>query len=156
VLTLLLSLSASKHRCITDVIVFERTFIKRFAVCYQTVVCLSVCLSCPVLFAVCNGGVLWPNSWMDQDETWPWPHCVRWGPSSPFIPPIFDPYLLWPNGWMDQDATWYGGRPRPKQHCVRWGSSSPPQKMGQSHPNFQPMSIVAKRLEGSRCHLAWR
>jgi len=39
-----------------------------------------VCLSCPV----CNVGVLWPNGWMDQDETWhggrPWPrpHCVRW------------------------------------------------------------------------------
>jgi len=45
--------------------------------------CLSVCLF------VCNIGVLWPNGWMDQDETlragrpWPWPHCVRWGPSSP-------------------------------------------------------------------------
>ena len=25
-----------------------------------------VCLSCPV----CDVGVLWPNSWMDQDETW--------------------------------------------------------------------------------------
>ena len=29
------------------------------------------------------------NGWMDQDATWyggrprPWPHCVRWGPSSP-------------------------------------------------------------------------
>ena len=48
-------------------------------------VCLSVCLSCPV----CNVGTLWPNSWMDQDETWragrprPWPHCIRWGPISP-------------------------------------------------------------------------
>ena len=34
--------------------------------------------------------VLWPNGWMDQDATWyerriwPWPHCVTWGPSSPF------------------------------------------------------------------------
>ena len=49
-------------------------------------VCLSVCLSvCPV----CDVGALWPNGLMDQDETWragrprPWPHCVRWGPSSP-------------------------------------------------------------------------
>jgi len=47
--------------------------------------CLSVC---PVLF-VCDFGVLWPNSWMDQDETYHRgrprvrPHCVRWGPSSP-------------------------------------------------------------------------
>ena len=52
------------------------------ALCYRTVVC-------PVL-SVCELGVLWPNSWMDQDETWhagrpslPWPQCVRWGPTSP-------------------------------------------------------------------------
>jgi len=38
---------------------------------------------------ICDVGVLWPNAWTDQDETWhasrprPWPHCVRWGPSSP-------------------------------------------------------------------------
>jgi len=85
-------------------------------------------------------GVLWPNSWMDQDETWhagrprPWPHCVRWGPSSPspkgHSPPIFGPYLLRPNGCMDQDATRHRARPRPKRHCVRWGPRSPPQKGG--------------------------
>ena len=43
--------------------------------------CLSVC---PVL-SVCLS--VWPNGWMDQDETWHagrprrWPHCVRWGPN---------------------------------------------------------------------------
>ena len=51
--------------------------------------CLSVypvCLSC---LSVHDVGVLWPNGWMDQDETWhagrprTWPHCVSWGPSSP-------------------------------------------------------------------------
>jgi len=53
--------------------------VKRFALCYQTVVYLS----CPVCRA------LWPNGWTDPDETWhegrlpPWPQCVRWGPSSP-------------------------------------------------------------------------
>jgi len=52
---------------------------KWFALSYRTVVCLSVC----------NVVVLWPNGWMDQDKTLhagrprPWPHCVRWGPSSP-------------------------------------------------------------------------
>jgi len=54
---------------------------------------------------VCNVGVLWPNGWTDQDETWradrprPWPHCVRWRPRSPFPkgaqPIIFGLYLLW-------------------------------------------------------------
>jgi len=66
-------------------------------------------------------------------------------------PPIFGPCLLCSNGWMDEDATWYRGRPRPKRHCVRWGPSS----QGQSPPIFGPMSIVAKRLHGSRCHLVW-
>jgi len=53
-------------------------FIKRFALCYQTVVC-----------PVCNVGVLWSNGWMDQNETWrgdrPWsrPLCVGWEPSLP-------------------------------------------------------------------------
>jgi len=37
------------------------------------------------------------------------------------------------------------------------GDSAPSPKRGQSPlPNFQPMSIVAKRLDGSRWHLAWR
>jgi len=50
------------------------------------------CLLCPVrLCPVCDVGVLWPNGWMDRDETWhagrprPWPHYVRWEPS--FFPP---------------------------------------------------------------------
>ena len=49
--------------------------------------CLSVS---PVLtvMSVCDVRALWPNDWTDQDETWhagrprPWPHYVRWGPSS--------------------------------------------------------------------------
>jgi len=37
--------------------------------------------------SVSDVGVLWPNGWTDQDETWqagrpqPSPDCVRWGPS---------------------------------------------------------------------------
>ena len=56
-----------------------RPFVKRFALCYRNVV-----LSC---LSVCNVGLLWPNGWMDQDETWHGdrprsrPHCVRWEPS---------------------------------------------------------------------------
>ena len=46
--------------------IFGRPFVKRFALCYQTVVrlsvCLSVCLSC---LSVCNVSVLWPNVWTD-------------------------------------------------------------------------------------------
>ena len=56
---------------------------------------------------------------------------------------------------MDQDETWHGGRPWSRSHCVRWGPSSPP-KAVQTLPNFRPMSIVAKWLVGSRCHLVRR
>ena len=125
----------------------------------------NCCLSCPVC-PVCDIGVLWPNGSTDEDETW---HAGSLGPSHIVLdgnlcppspkghsPPIFGPYLLWPYGSMDQDATWYEGRPRPKRHCVRWGPSSPPPQRGQSPPNFRPMSIVPKRLDGSRCHLVWR
>jgi len=89
---------------------FRRPFVKRFELCYGTIVCLSVCAVLSVL-SVCDVGVLWPNCWMNQDETWhagrsrTWPHCVRWGPSSPPLKghcsPFFGPYQLWPNGWMD-------------------------------------------------------
>jgi len=41
---------------------FGRPFVKRLALCYQTDV-FPVC-------SVCDVGVLWPNGWMDQDETW--------------------------------------------------------------------------------------
>jgi len=57
--------------------------------------------------------LLWPNGWMDQDATWygsrprPWPHCVRWGPSSPSkghsgLPLFCSPCLLWPNSRPSQ------------------------------------------------------
>ena len=89
---------------------------------------------------------------MDQDETWhagrprPWHILLDVDPAPP------PPYLLLPNGCMDQDATWYGGRPRPRRLCVKWGPSCPSPERGGA-PNFPPMSIVAKRLHASRCHL---
>jgi len=58
-----------------------RPSVKRFSLCYRTVVCLS-CLS------VCSIGVLLPKGWMDQDETWmevslgPGHFVSDWGPSS--------------------------------------------------------------------------
>jgi len=63
--------------------------------------------------------------------------------------------VLWPNSSMDQDATWHAGRPRPFTHCVRWGPSSHYPK-GTQPPNFRPISVLAKWLDGLRCHLVWR
>ena len=84
-----------------------------------------------------------------------WGLCVRWRPASPpkkgAEPPIFGPCLLRPNGWMHHDATWYGGRPHLGTLCSM-ETSFPCQKGGRA-PNFWPMSIAAKRLDGSRCHL---
>ena len=101
---------------------------------------------CLSVLSVCDVGVLWPNGWMGQDETWNGgrpgsrPYCVRWGPSSPtqkgHSPPIFAPCLSWPNGWVKQDATWYGSRPRPRPHCVRWGPSCPSKKRTGEHLHF--------------------
>jgi len=82
----------------------------------------------------------------------PAPPKQRWG-----FPPIFGPYLLRPNGWMDQDDSWYRGRLQPRPHCVIWGPSCYP-KGARPPPssNFWPMFVVAKWLDGSRCHLVRR
>jgi len=112
--------------------------------------------ACPV----CNVGVLWPNGWMDHDETWrggrprPRPHCVRWEPSSP---KRAQPTNFWPMSvmakWMDglRCHAWYGGKPRSRRDFVLDGEAAP--LKGGTAPNFRPMSIVAKRLHESRCHL---
>ena len=110
--------------------------------------------------------LLWPNGYMDQDATWhggmprPRPRCAIDGDPAPSPQkrhsplPIFGRCLLWPNGWMDQYANWYDGRQRPGQHCAcRCGPSSTPRGTA---PKFRPMSVVAKRLDESRCHLVRR
>ena len=69
--------------------------------------CLSVC-------PVSNVGVLWPNGWMDQDETW---HAGRSQPGNILLdgdsapPPQrggarnFWPKAVMANGCINQDAT---------------------------------------------------
>jgi len=51
---------------------------------------------------------------------------------------------------MDQDGSWHGGGPRSRPHCLRW-DPAPPQKKGTA-TSFRPMSVVAKWLDGLRCH----
>jgi len=92
---------------------------------------------------------MWPNGWMDQDETWhagrprPWPYCVRWGPSSPYPkgegaePPIFGPYLLRRSSCRDQDATWYGGGLDPGDFVLD-GDRAPLPRKGRSPSIFGP------------------
>jgi len=116
-------------------------FVKWFALCYRTVVCLSVTL------VYCGQMVRWIKMKLGMEVGLCPSYTASDGTQLPHRgtdPPIFGPCLLWPNGWMDQDATWYGGRSRPRPHCIRWGPSSPLQK-GHSSPPFWPMSTVAKR-----------
>jgi len=86
-------------------------------------------------------------------------HIVLDGDPAPLpqrsTPPIFGPYSLRPNGRIDQDSTWYGGRPRPGA-TVSDGDPAPLPKKEAEPPNFRPMFIVAKRLDGSRWYLARR
>jgi len=132
-----------------------RPFVKRLALRYQTAVYLS-------RLSVCEVGVLWPNSWMDQDETWhgnmprPQPHCVRWGPSSPSPkeaqPPQFSAHVCCGQtaGWIKMPlGTEVDLGPG---DIVLDGNPAPPKNRGHSTPNFGPC-IVAKRLHVSRCHL---
>jgi len=107
------------------------------------------CLSVPSL---CNVGVLWPNSWTDQDETWQaskprlWPHCVRWGPSSPspkeHSPRFsahtwhFDPSSQMA-GWIEMPLGSNVGHDR--SDIVLDGEPAPPPKKGaQPPPIFGP------------------
>jgi len=88
--------------------VFGRPFVKRFALCYRTVVCLS-CLSVTLVY--CGQKVGWIKMKLGKEVRLGPGHIVLDGDPAHRLPkghspPIFDPCLLWPNGWMDQDATW--------------------------------------------------
>jgi len=128
-----------------------RPFVKRFALCYHTVVCLlSVC-------PVCNVRAVRPNSWTDQDATWyrgrPWPrrHCVRWGPSSAFPKrgqsplPTFRPMsivakLLDGSRWHSMEVGLGPG------HIVLNGDTAPVPQKGTEPPIFGPCLLWSKRL----------
>ena len=144
--------------------IFWVTFVKLFTLCYWTIV-LSV-LPSVFLLSVCNVGVLWPNSWMDQDEDWhggrprPRPHCVTWRPCSPSTKeggaPQFSSHIC-----CGQMAGWIKMPPGRElglspSDIVSDGDPAPLSQKGDEHSNFRPMSIVAKRLDGSKCHLVRR
>jgi len=57
---------------------------------------------------------------------------------------------------LDGDPVPSSERGRSPQIFVLDGDPVPLPKKGAEPPNFRPMFIVAKRLDGSRCHLARR
>ena len=80
-------------------------------------------------------------------------HIVRWGPSPPKggTTPQFSVHI-----YCGQTAGWIK---RPLSTEVGLGPGGvvlhgdPDSPKGGTVPNFRPMSILAKRLDGSRCHL---
>ena len=134
-----------------------------WATIYKTV-CPMLSFCCMFCLSVCNVGVLWPNGWMDQGETWhagrpqPWPHYVRWGPSSSPSKghsPQFSAHICCGQmaGWIEMPLGRKVGLGPSDILLVR--DSAPSPKRAQSFI-FWPMSIVARWLNGSRCHLVWR
>jgi len=112
--------------------------------------------------------LLWPNGWMNQDTTWyggrprPWPHCIRWGPSSPpqrgTAPTQFSAYICCGQmaAWTKMPLGMELGQ-SPGDFVLDGDPALPSPKRGL--PNFRPISIVAKRLhasQSSQCHLLWR
>jgi len=67
-------------------------------------------------------------------------------------PPIFGPYLLWQMAGQIKIPLSMEAGLGPGD-CDKCGRSSPLPKKGAEPLNFRPMSIVAKRLDGLRCHL---
>jgi len=115
----------------------------------------SVCLS------GCDVGVLWPNGWMDQDEIWhggrprPRRHCIRKGRSPPPQKkggPQFSAHVCCGQtaGWIKMPLGTDVGLGAGNIVLDR-DTASP--KRGTAARTTRPMSIVAKRLDRSRCHL---
>jgi len=130
---------------------FGQPFVKRFDLCYRTVVCLCVCGSvCLVRLAYCGETVGWIKMPLGMEvglspgqivRPQPRPH-VRWGPgpsSPPFDRRTAAPALRFRSivaKGLDRsrDVTWYGGRPWPGDIMLdedpvppNWkGHSSPP------------------------------
>ena len=102
---------------------------------------------------------------MHQDATWyggrlqPRRLCVRWGPS-PYPQRGAAPQLS-AHVYCGQTAAWIKmplGKEVGLGLCDMVLDENTPARplKGHSPHNFRPMSVVAKRLDGLRCHLVWR
>jgi len=113
----------------------RRPFVKRFALCYRTVVLSAL----SVTLVYCGQTVEWIKMKLGM-KVRPGHNVLDRDPAPPkgAHPPIFGACSLWSNGGMNQDTTWYAGRPRPRRLCVRWEPSSPQRKGAQHPPIFGP------------------
>jgi len=141
---------------------FWATVVKRFALYYRTVVCLSVLCSCPVLsvtLVYCGqtvGRIKMKPGRQAGLRPRPPTHCARWGPSSPQMgySPQFsaDVRCGQTAGWIKMSLGTEAGL---GQGDFVLDGDPAPQKEAQP-TNFRPMSIVAKRINSLSCHLIGR
>ena len=137
-------------------------FVKRFALCYRTVVC-PVCPVGPVLsvtFVYCGQTVGWIRMKLGTQVGLGPGHIVLYGDPTPSPkgaqPPIFAHICCGQMaGWIKTPLGREVGF-GPSDIVLDGDPAPPPQKGGRAPPNFRPMSVVAKRLDGSRFHLVWR
>jgi len=69
--------------------------------------------------------------------------------------PQFSARVCTPNDWMDQDSTFFRKADLCPDDIVLDGDPAPPRGHSPSS-SFRPMSVVAKWMDGSRCHLVRR
>ena len=91
------------------VIIIGRPFVKRFALCYRSVVCPVL----SVTFVHCGQTVRRIKMKLGMQVDLGPGHIVLDGDPAPppqrgTAPTQFSAHMLRPNGCMDQDATWYG------------------------------------------------
>jgi len=100
--------------------------------------------------------------WCGWNEGWPRPrqHCVRWGPSSPSPKGAQQLPHFSADVYCGQMAKWIkvalGMEVGLSPGDIVLDRDPPPSQKRVQLPNFWPMSIVAKRLDGSRCDLVQR
>jgi len=132
---------------------------KRFALCYRSVICLS-CLS--VTFVHRGKTVGRINMKLGVQVGLGPGHIVLDGDPAP-LPKGHSPTHFSAHVCCGQMAAWIK-MPlgielglSPGDFVLDGDPALPSPKTGaESLPNFRPISIVAKRLHASRCHLVWR
>jgi len=112
--------------------------------CGQTAGCIKMPLGMEVSLS--------PGDFVSDGD--PSPSPKRGGAFPQFVAHVYcGQTAAWIKMPLDTEVV-HGLRDFVSRHCVRWGPNSPLLK--DTAPNFRPMSVVAKRLDGLRCHLVWR
>ena len=123
--------------------------------------CLSVCLSClSVTLVYCGQTVEWIKMKLGMQVGLDPGHIVLDGDPAPLLQrgtaPQFSAHICCGHmaGWIKMPL----GRKvaLDPSDIVLDGDHVPPPAKGGRATSFRPMSIVAKRLYGSTCHLVWR